>query len=50
MWNKLPNTIGKETSKTKFKQKIIAEVLKQHEIVLKDKTVTGFKYFFIRLF
>ena len=30
-WNTLPITIRKETSKTKFKQKVAAEMLKRHE-------------------
>ena len=32
-WNTLPITIRKETSKTKLKQKVTAEMLKRHERV-----------------
>ena len=32
-WNTLPITIRKETSKTKFEQKVTAEMLKRHERV-----------------
>ena len=40
------NTIRKETSKTKFKQKITAELLKGHERVLIHRRVAGFKQIF----
>ena len=45
-WNKLPITIRKETSKTKFKQKVTAEMLKRHERVPRDRRVAGFKHIF----
>ena len=45
-WNTLPITIRKETSKTKFKQKVTAEMLKRHEIVPIDRRVAGFKHIF----
>ena len=49
-WNTLPITIRKETSKIKFKQKVKAEMLKQHERVPIDRSFAGFKHFFINLF
>ena len=45
-WNTLPITIRKETSKTKFKQKVTAEMLKRHERVPIDRRVAGFKHIF----
>ena len=45
-WNTLPITIRKETSKTKFKQKVTAEMLKLHERVPIDRRVAGFKHIF----
>ena len=45
-WNTLPITIRKETSKTKFKQKVTAEMLKRHERVPIDRKVAGFKHIF----
>ena len=45
-WNTLPITIRKETSKTKFKQKVTAEKLKRHQRVPIDRRVAGFKHIF----
>ena len=45
-WNTLPITIRKETSKTKFKQKVTAEMLKRRERVPIDRRVAGFKHIF----
>ena len=45
-WNTLPITIRKETSKTKFKQKVTAKMLKRHERVPIDRRVAGFKHIF----
>ena len=45
-WNTLPITIIKETSKTKFKQKVTAEMLKRHERVPIDRRIAGFKHIF----
>ena len=45
-WNTLPITIRKETSKTKFKQKVTAEMLKRHERIPIDRRVAGFKHIF----
>ena len=45
-WNTLPITIRKETSKTKFKQKVTAEMLKRHELVPIDRRVAEFKHIF----
>ena len=45
-WNTLPITIRKETSKTKFKQKVTAEMLKRHERVPIDRRVAGFEHIF----
>ena len=44
--NTLPITIGKETSKTKFKQNVTAEMLKRHEKVPINRRVAGFKDIF----
>ena len=41
--NTLPITITKETSNTKFKQKVTAEMLKRFERVPIDRRVAGFK-------
>ena len=49
-WNTLPITIRKETSEIKFKQKVKAEMLKQHERVPIDRSVAGFKHIFFNLF
>ena len=38
-WNTLPITIRKETSRTKFKQKVTAEMLKRHQRVPIDRRV-----------
>ena len=47
-WNTLPITIRKETSKTKFKQKVTAEMLKRHERVPIDRRVARFKRIFLK--
>ena len=40
-WNTLPITIREETSKTKFKQKVTAEMLKRHERIPICRTQTN---------
>ena len=45
-WNTIPITIRKERSKTKFKQKVTAEMLKRPERVPIERRVTGFKNIF----
>ena len=45
-WNTRPITIRKGTSKTKFKQKVTAEMLKRHERVPIDRRVARFKHTF----
>ena len=49
-WNTLPITIRKETSKTKFKQKVTAEMLKRHERVPMAEGLQDSNIFFINLF
>ena len=46
--NTLLIAIRKETSITKFKQKVIAEIFKQHERVPIDRRVAGYRIWIFR--